>query len=254
LIKSRVFIVAALLFAVCAGTHAQEHGARQRATPPAKSSSVRLGNQTVVIPIPDGFEEATSQFEAYKQRMVTTEAPQNDMLLSHMPVSDCDLMRNGSDPTYNFYTKVSVLRIAREMVITREMLTTAAEGYRKNAGAFLDPNGAEMQRLQKRLSQGISELDSRETTIDLSKPQQLGEIDSRPDVHAFLTMITVNTRIGDGAQVSIPMLSTTSFVRVKQRIIFVYAFTKYRTAADIETIKQFARKWNTSILAANVSQ
>jgi hypothetical protein len=139
------------------------------------------------------------------------------------------------------------------MVVTREMLTTAADGYRKNVGKFLDPNGAELKQLQKRLSQGISELDSRETTIDLSKPQQLGEFDSRPDVHAFLTMITVNTRIGD-AQASIPMLSTTSFVRVKQRIIFVYAFTKYRTAADIETIRQFAKKWNTSILAANGSQ
>ena len=248
MIKSRLFIAAALLFAVGVGTHAQEHGVR-----PATISSVRLGNQSILIPVPDGFEEATSQFDSFKQRMATTEAPQNDMLFAHMPVSDCDLMRQGSAPTYDFYTKVSVLRIAREMAVTREMLASAAEGYRKNAGKLLDPNGPEMQRMNKRLSQGISELDSRETTIDLSKPQQLGEFDTRPDIASFLTMITVTTTVGS-AQATIPMLSTTTFIRVKQRIIFVYAFRKYRSPDDMEAIKQFARKWNTSILAANRAQ
>jgi len=247
-IRSLAFFAAALLFAVCVGAYAQQHEVRQ-----AQASSVRLGNQVIRIPVPDGFEEATSQFDAFKQRMVTTEAPQNDMLFAHMPVSDCDLMRKGSDPTYNLYTKVSVLRLAREMVVTREMLAGAAEAYRKNAGKFLDPNGPEIQRMEKRLSQGISELDSRETTIDLGKPQQLGEFDTQPDANSFLTMITVTTTV-NGVQVSIPMLSTTSFLRVKQRIIFVYAFMKYRSSADMETIKQFAKKWNTNILAANASQ
>ena len=248
MIKSGKLIVAALLFVLCPGAYAQQHEARR-----PTSSSVRLGNQIIVIPVPEGFEEASSQFDAFKQRMTTTEAPQNDMLVAHMPVSDCNLMRQGSDPTYDFYTKVSVLRIAREMAVTREMLANAAEGYRKNAGTFLDPNGPEMQRLQKRLSQGISDLDSRETTIDLSKPQQLGEFDVRPDIASFLTMITVTTTVGN-ARVSVPMLSTTTFIRVKQRIIFVYAFRKYRSAADMEAIKQFAKKWNTSILAANRAQ
>src|SRR5262244_3892975 len=78
-------------------------------------SEVQLGDKTVLIPDPAGFEEAVSQFDVIKQRMMLTEAPVNDVLLAHLLVSDCELLRKGSAPTLDRYTKVSVLKAGRAM-------------------------------------------------------------------------------------------------------------------------------------------
>src|SRR6267142_3361625 len=70
-----------------------------------KSSSFQLGDKTVVIPAPEGFQEAASQFESIKERMSRTEDPGNDMLAVHLPNEDCEKLKHGESAQFNFYTK-----------------------------------------------------------------------------------------------------------------------------------------------------
>jgi len=231
--------------AIAIAAQAQEHAPRR-----AKTSSVRLGNKVIVVPDPPGFEEALSQFPKYKERVLATEGPENDTLLAHLPVADCNLLRQGAQPNYSFYTKVSVLRAARDLPTSRGTLAEAAESFRKNAGTYLDPKGPTMKRLITRVEKGLSELDAKETDVDFTQPQNLGEFDVRPDINSFMLLMTVKVNSG-GTEVSFPMLAALSFVRVNERIIYVYAFKKYRAEADIDELKQFASKWNSGIVAAN---
>lgn len=239
-------LIAAVIVCLLSTTvQAQDHETRQ-----AKSSSVQLGNKTVLIPAPEGFEEATSQFESFKARVETTEAPQNDALLAHLPINDCELFRKGLPATFNHYTKISVLKAARELTASRTLLKEAVDDFRNNVGTFLDPNGAVMKKFERHIEQGLSRLDSIETKVDFSKPQFLGEFDVRPDVNSFLMLLTFTVSSG-GSEQTMPVVATTTFVRVRERIIFVYAYMKYRSNADTEAIKRFTTKWTTSILAAN---
>src|SRR5688572_24549076 len=138
--NNSVLLIAAVL--VClpgAAAHAQHHEAR-----PARTSTVQLGDKVILIPDPEAFEEATAQFESFKARVQTTEAPQNDALLSHLPVTDCELLRRGANATYNHYTKVSVLKAARELRASSTLHKEAVDDFRKNVGTFLDPNGPDM--------------------------------------------------------------------------------------------------------------
>jgi hypothetical protein len=235
---------------VATATQAQDHAPRQEKT---KTSSVRLGDKVILIPDPVGFEEATSQFPKYKDRVVATEGPDNDALLAHLLVADCELMRNGSPPKYEHYTKVSVLRAARELTVTSSMMTDAVASFRKNAGNYLDPNGPTMKSLAKKAERGLTEVDARETKLDFTQTQHLGEFGAMPDVHSFLLLMTVRVSAA-GGQATVPMLASLSFVRVNQRIIYVYVFKRYRAEADIEEIKQFTTKWATEIVAANKPQ
>src|ERR1700687_372124 len=50
----------------------------------ATNTTLRLGDKVVVIPSPDGFEEAASQFESAKNKMTVSEDPGNDMLAVHL--------------------------------------------------------------------------------------------------------------------------------------------------------------------------
>ena len=249
--KSKLaLLIAAALLTTVATARAQEHESRQAKSSPAKSSSVRLGEKVILIPDPEGFEEGTSQFESFKRRVEVAEAPQNDMLLAHLPVSDCELVRKGLTATYDHYTKVSVMRASREVAISRAEMKAALANFRGQMGTYLDPNGPAMKALEKHLERGLTNLDEKETNVDFSKPQLLGEFDVRPDVNSYLMLMTITLSAG-GTEQSLPMLVTTSFVHVKDRVIFVYSYKKYRSQADIDAIKQFATKWTTSILAAN---
>lgn len=248
--RSTSIIVAGLLFLfAAAAAQAQHHETR----PQAKSSSVQLGDKTILVPDPEGYEEGMSQFPAFKARMEATEAAQNDTLLAHLPVSDCELFRRNLSPAFNNYTKVSVLRAAREMTVTAAMMKELVDNFRQNIGTYLDPNGQPMKDLERKVGQGLSQLDANETKIDFSKPQQLGEFDTRPDINSFLMLVTVKASV-NGTEQTVPVLATTSIVRVKDRILFVYTFVKYRANTDMNTLKAFTTKWTTSILAANRPQ
>lgn len=247
--KRYAFLIA-VVCAIGLTTQAQDHAPRAEK---AKTSSVRLGDKVISIPDPDGFEEAMSQFPKYKERVIATEGPDNDALLAHSPVSDCELMRNGSAATYDHYTKVSVLKVGRELTVSRALMTEAVASFRKNAGTYLDPNGATMKSLAKKAARGLTEADARETKLDFTQTQHLGEFDVRPDINSFLLLMTVRVSAG-GTEATVPMLTSLSFVRVKERIIYVYVFKKYRAETDVEAIKQFTTKWTTGIVAANKPQ
>lgn len=251
--KFKLALLIALL-TVVATVQAQEHEPRPPKTLSAASTHVgfpvRLGDRTIFIPDPEGFEEATSQFASFKRRVETTEAPQNDTLGAHLPLSDCELLRQGLLPTYNLYTKVSVMKIARELDVSAGEMAAIVDDFRKNLTSYLDPNGPAMKQLDKHLEQGLTNLDSKETKIDFNQPQQLGEFDMRIDVRSFLMLMAFTINSG-GTEQTQPMLATTSFVRVKDRVIFAYTFMKYKSKADLDTIKQFTTKWTNSIVAAN---
>jgi hypothetical protein len=244
--KPALVITAAIVFLAAGPVQAQDHAARA-----AKTSSVRLGDQVIVIPDPEGFEEAASQFANFKTRIDATEAPQNEALLGFLPVSDCELLRKGAPATLDFYTKVSVLRAARELRVSRADLAAAVADLRKNAGAILDPNGRHMKELDRSIEDRLSAVESKQTTIDfVGKPQMLGEFDTQPNLNSFLSFITYKVAVA-GAEKTFSVLVTTSLVLVKERIVFVYAFRKYESKADVDPLKVFTKKWTSSIIAAN---
>lgn len=248
--KCKLAFLTAAALTIVATARAQEHKQPRLPTGAVIVVPARLGHKVIMIPNPEGFEEATSQFESVKQRVLATEAPQNDVLAAHLPVSDCELLRKGLTPTYNQYTKVSVMRTARALDVNAGQMAAIVDDVRKNFGSYLDPNGPAMKMLDKHLESGLSKLDAKETKVDFSKPQLLGEFDMQLDVRSFLMLITFTVNSG-GTEQTQPMLATTSFVRVKDRVIFAYTFMKYRSKADIDTLKQFTTKWTDSIVSAN---
>lgn len=182
--------------------------------------------------------------------MEATEAPQNDMLLAHLPQSICESLSKGENVMLDNYTKVSVLRDGREILVSRETLAATVEGFRQNFDTLADPDSARMKAMQKNSEQKLSELDSRETKIDMTKPQYLGEFNAGSDVHGFLTLVSLTIKSG-AIERAVRVLVSTSLVRVKQRMIFVYTFSEYHSDADLSMAKQFATKWTDSIMAAN---
>ena len=237
-----IFLIVVLVFSVAA--HAQSHE--------VKGFSARLGDKVINLPVPTGFEEVNQKFEYMKTRFEATEAPANEVLAGYLPVSDCELLRRGEAPLLTYYAKISVLRVAKETDISPEIYQQVVDSVRKNATKILDPDGPEMKELTRRVEKKLTEVNSAETKFDFSKPQNLGTFDVRENVFGMVMLITLDAEIA-GKKKTTPMLSGTSILRTKERMLFVYTYRKYESKADLEILKELAKQWNDSILAANKS-
>src|SRR5450432_1808978 len=61
---------------------------------------LQLGDTVDLIPPPDGFEEAASQFFSVDTAFTETEAPGNDMLAVHLLTADCETLRRGGTVSF----------------------------------------------------------------------------------------------------------------------------------------------------------
>jgi hypothetical protein len=213
-------------------------------------TTFQLGNQLTVIPAPDGFEEAASQFESVKDQFSRTEVPDNDMLSVDLPKADCDKLRAGEAATFNLYTKVSIRKAVRELDYSSERFAELVATFRKSGAQALDVNGPALKSAVKQLDKGLSEINKKETKVALSQPVNLGEFDTRPNVYGVILLLTVTSKSGD-SEVTTPLVAGLSYVRVKQRLIYVYTYRVYNSAADVAALRDFTKQWLTKILAAN---
>jgi hypothetical protein len=151
---------------------------------------------------------------------------------------------------FNFYTKVSVRKGVREEDYSAERFATLVSTFRKSGSQILDINSPRMRGIVERQEKSLSELSKQETKIDLSQPVNLGEFDTRPNVYSVMLRLNFTTKNVDG-EVTVPILGGLSYVRVKQLLIYVYTYRRYKSATDVEVLRDFTKKWVGQILAAN---
>lgn len=219
-------------------------------TPKTAAAVFQLGDQATRIPAPEGFEEAASQFERIKDLFSRTEDPGNDLLAIHLPHADCNRLRAGEFGPFNFNTKVSVRRSIRDVPYSAESFGMLVATFRKNGAQMLDVNSQIMKDATKRLDTAMSDLTKKDVQFDFSQPVNLGEFDTRPNVYSVMLVLSFKTKSGD-SEVSVPVLGGLSYVRVGQRLIYVYTYRKYTSAADVDVLRDFTKKWVSQILAAN---
>lgn len=249
-------IIAAIV--LCGGlAQAQPHGAgRSTSTPPL--ARIQLGDKVVLIPSPEGFEEAGSQFQQVKERFVSTEAPGADFLLAHLPTALCRSLREGGPLVLERYTKISVMKAIREQAMfDADMAATIAE-LRRNGSVIFDPDGPIMKAVTENAERGLTKLESKQIGLNLNSTQNLGEFDVRQDVYS--TMLLMNfTLDSEGVKSQTIVLASMTVLKVRHRILYVTVYRKISSPAALKTelkpgvleVQQFTTKWINEILAAN---
>ena len=219
-------------------------------TPRTEVTTFQLGNQLTVIPPPEGFEEAAGQFDSIRNQFSRTENPGNDMLAVHLPRAEADKLRAGGAAVLTFYTKVSVRKGARELDYSAERFAELVAAFRKTGSQVLDINGPTMKGAIEQLNKGLSELNNKETKVAISQPINVGEFDTRPNVYGVILLSTLKSKTGD-TEVTVPLVAGLTYLRVKQRLIYVYTYRRYNSATDVEVLRDFTKQWISKILAAN---
>jgi hypothetical protein len=212
--------------------------------------SVRVGDQTIVIPAPEGLEEAASKSELVKAYFKASEPPNSDLLAVHIRPSDRELFDGGQRPVMIEYTKISIYRPGIERTMSAEEFAAVAAGLRKNAGTKLDPNEPRAKALLEKASKELTRLNDQSTKVDINLSEYLGTFNEGPNVFSKMALMNVRLDVGNESFVR-PTLGAVSVVLVKGKLLAIGTFRLYKSQSDVEILRDFTMKWTDAILDAN---
>ena len=243
---SALLIATAIVLVVSAAVHAQP----TRTTISVDIVAPNLGGTVIKLPGPDGYEEVTSQWEAMRTRFTAAVPPQGDLLGAYLSASDCELLRAGQPPLYNYWTMVTVFREARTHVSSPAEFGRIT-GYARETAQASTLENSQVKAVTAQIEEALSKEYSKDVKLDLSKPKFLQEFGSRPNVYSRLMLMKYAIQ-ADAQEVGQPMvLATMSLVLIKQRIVTVLTYKRLESKEDADALTQLTTKWINKILAAN---
>lgn len=214
-----------------------------------KSNVYQLGTRSVVIPPPSGFVDAFSQSDYVASIFIATEDPDNEVLTAHVPVEELNRLKKGERAEFDFYTKVSILKLGKVTDMTDAKFAGMVSYFESRSTQILDINGPLMKSAVQNLQKGMSTVVGKEVPLELEQPQNLGSFQKTNNVFSTMLVLTVK-----GDQSTKPMVAGMSFVKVNHRLLYVYTYRTFTSEKDAEILRDFTREWVGQIVAANASR
>ena len=205
----------------------------------------QFGNRTISIPAPDGFTNVIGRFPKVTARFNATEDPDLVTLASHVPESFISKLEESENIDLELYTKVSSGKRFRSTPSTLEYYKSVVHDLEKNFDTYLDPDGDAVKKVEANYKKGLAGMGTK-ANIRTTSTKNLGFFEKNENVFSAMSVSAANV---SGRMVT--TLTTTSLVRVKDRLLFVYVYRMFPDEYSIKDLTAFTRKYTSKIIAAN---
>jgi hypothetical protein len=211
----------------------------------------RVGSTSVSLPTPPGFTEASGPAPGFRRLGETMTPPTNRLLAVFL--SDGDIVRAaaGKPPELIRYFMVQTLRHTEGMVLTpadfaqvRDLLRTQYKELLHRAKPGFQ---GELDRMAGEFGKqaGASDL-----SLKLGEMTALEVFDDRPQSISLLALTKyVVHAAGKTEEAPVAMSMTTAIL--KGKVVYLYAYSRYRSAADIEWVRSEMSAWSARVQGAN---
>ncbi|MBU1043209.1 MAG: hypothetical protein KJ915_02285 [Candidatus Omnitrophica bacterium] len=205
-----------------------------------KLESFKAGGTLINIPQPNA--ELVEVGYDVREMMEIFVPGSNRLLAGYMRASDIPLFVQGAeDFLLNQYASIQIARQG-EYQDCKESDFKELVDYVQ--GSFEEDIDQIMKDSETEFNQKMKSMDLAKVNID--KPVQLGTLFSKPDAYSMGMISTYS----NGTK-SWTLIIATTFVRVRERLLFVYLFNTYNNEQDVSAVRATAEKWADAILAAN---
>lgn len=212
--------------------------------------SYKIGNRSVIVPAPEGFEEVTARFEQIGKYFTATEVAGNEFLAAHYPVERIAQIKLGTYAPPNLYTKVSIPRMLKEFDVTEQDFDGMIAVVNAEGAKLFDPNQTVMKEALVQMEKNLGGLSGTTVNVDLAQPKFFGEFYRTKNTHAALMLMKL--KIGtEGMQSETPVLCGAGLVRVNKRVLFAFMYKRFDSADAADTLRELTKQWLDKIVAAN---
>lgn len=210
-------------------------------TPAVEIATVRTGMVNIAMPTPAAeLKEMGPDLRV----LMDSFAPSNLRLIAaFIPPDELALLpgKLNSKTTFPQYALVEVPRTAEFRDVDEASFKTLVDSMNKQASS-----GGLQANIQTTLDRRLADLGVEAGKVVIDKPTQLGTIFLKPNASGFAMLMPMTV---DGKTVT--MVGGINVVRVHNRLLFAYLYTRYDDKASIEWITKTSESWTDAILNAN---
>ena len=208
------------------------------------SGAYTVGSVTIAVPPPAGFENVIGTIPNDHDRF--TANPKEGLLAIQVRSAIVPQLRNMPLMPLDIYTRVVVSPEIADQTITPEFFGEVVTVSKGGFDSIYDKNGAVMTSAKANISEWASHVRGRTTEVNIAKPLNLGSFNESPDSFSMLILSEVEYN-----GVRIPMLISTSMLRLKERLVNASIYKRNPRESDISSLTEMTNTWTASILAAN---
>jgi hypothetical protein len=211
------------------------------------SYEANIGDQKLKLPIPPGYTEPSSDMPGFRQMGESLTAKTNRLMALYVSLPDFRKAAVGGEPEMRQYFMVQTLRSMETTRFEPAMLDAAKVMLKNQAATIFKMVESESQSTLDAYAKTIGDGQSK---IKLGEVQSLGVFDDSPNSMTLLGLTKVQV-LRDGVQNDITILFATNFLRLKDRVVYLYAYTRYEGKEDIEWAAESSKAWVTQALLMN---
>ena len=145
---------------------------------------------------------------------------------------------------------VQTLRAAESLNVSSQDFRELAQRVRQTQNEFPERDRERAQAQADNVSDRISKEHAIAMDLRVGEPRALGVFADGDDYIASALLAKMKVAVGE-KHVEIVMVSASSFVRVKNKMIFAWVYSKHDSQEDIDWVRVAAKDWIQEILLAN---
>ncbi len=238
LMKTRQFAAGCLtaIAFVGAGTVMAQPTAGSTAWP---SYDSKVGSVPVKLPVPPGFVEPSLQIPAFRSYGEKFTPQMNRLLAIYIAEPDMQRVTAQNEPEMKRYFLAQTLRANEGSTLTRA-------DFDKVKSMLKDQNSG-LQKIvenigQQAIDDAFKKIGDGQIKLKMGEVKSLGVFDETKDSLSTL-LLTKGQAVVNGKSTEVSILSGTNIVRLKDRLVYLYAYSRYEGKSDIEWVSKVSKDW-----------
>jgi hypothetical protein len=216
------------------------------------SYAAPIGRVLVQLPVPAGFVEPSRTVPPLRSLGERMTPPSNRLLALFIADSDERDAREGRNLGMVRYYMAQTLRQTEGEALGREDFSQIKTLLRQQYQQLLSSvAGASQGHLDNAMKQIGRDAGQDLPSLKLGELRGLEVFDEREGSISLLAMTKLATQHAGGPVTELALAMSITTARVKDRLVYFYAYSQYREAADLDWLRSTTREWLPRLAALN---
>jgi hypothetical protein len=211
-----------------------------------------IGRALVALPVPTGFVEPSRSLPPMRTLGERMTPPSNRLLALFIAEADERDAREGRNPGMLRYYMAQTLRQTEEQSLSGaefgQVKTLLRQQYQQLLSSVA---GAAQGHLDNAMREIGRDAGQDLPSLKLGELRGLEVFDERDASISLLAMTKLGVQQAGGQVLEVPLAMSITTARVKDKLVYFYAYSQYRDKADLDWLRATTREWLPQLAAAN---
>jgi hypothetical protein len=211
---------------------------------------ITVADSKLILPVPDGFSDIKNVSSETFRTMQDVTPETNRLLAGFVTSHDASLLLRGQEAELDRYFMVQTFIEFEKKVFSTNEFSEFRKLIRKQQDSSTLISQDKIDALTKKGSENLSNRYNADISFEINGTVPLGVSNETANSIAISTLMKYDESIDNNKSESI-LASTTVFLLVNGKLLYLYVYATYETVSDLEWTRDIAKTWSSQIVSSN---